>query len=277
CRVAICYITYLLSVPIAHNILGLSLPPAFISVVHLFRPAVHVLLPCRGFSFIIYLCAASVLAAVAANPLRPAFPPVIMLQYTVSQLLSLNKSSIPLSTSVIRHLGLLRRPRYIHRSTRRSFVYFQHGQTSIPSICSTQHTVAHLRRHQSAPPTVPLKLHGIPGPDSTPLRLPTQPAPPQSQLHRIPGADSTPLRLPICITNQFSPTVPLTLHRIPGPDSTPLRFPTQPAPPHSQLHRIPGADSTPLRLPISITNQFSLPPCPPPLLHHHPPSPPHPR
>ncbi|KAJ4946064.1 hypothetical protein JOQ06_023739 [Pogonophryne albipinna] len=50
CRVAICYITYLLSVPIAHNILGLSLPPAFISVVHLFRPAVHVLLPCRGFS-----------------------------------------------------------------------------------------------------------------------------------------------------------------------------------------------------------------------------------
>ncbi|KAJ4943447.1 hypothetical protein JOQ06_005948 [Pogonophryne albipinna] len=141
---------------------------------------------------------ASVLAAVAANPLRPAFPPVIMLQYTVSQLLSLNKSSIPLSTSVIRHLGLLRRPRYIHRSTRRSFVYFQHGQTSIPSICSTQHTVAHLRRHQSAPPTVPLKLHGIPGP------IPLPSASQHNLLPHSPSSTEYPERIPLPSASQYA-------------------------------------------------------------------------
>ncbi|KAJ4932940.1 hypothetical protein JOQ06_029778 [Pogonophryne albipinna] len=51
CRVAIaiCYIAYLsVSVPRINR--GLSLPPAFISGVHLSRPAVHILLPCRGSS-----------------------------------------------------------------------------------------------------------------------------------------------------------------------------------------------------------------------------------
>ncbi|KAK5894035.1 hypothetical protein CesoFtcFv8_010766 [Champsocephalus esox] len=84
---------------------------------------------------ILHLCAPNPLAGIAANTLLPAFPPVIMLKYSISQLLSFTNSSTPSSISVIRHLGLLRRPRYIHRSTRRSFVYFQHGQ-SIASICS---------------------------------------------------------------------------------------------------------------------------------------------
>ncbi|KAK5923337.1 hypothetical protein CgunFtcFv8_000317 [Champsocephalus gunnari] len=99
---------------------------------------------------ILHLCAPSPLDAIAANTLLPAFPPVIMLKYSISQLLSFTNSSTPSSISVIRHLGLLRRPRYIHRSTRRSCVYFQHGQ-SIASICSTQRTVAHLTHHQNAP------------------------------------------------------------------------------------------------------------------------------
>ncbi|KAF3835730.1 hypothetical protein F7725_028288 [Dissostichus mawsoni] len=51
CRVAIaiCYIAYL-SVSVPRNNRGLSLPPAFISGVHLFRPAVHIHLTCRGSS-----------------------------------------------------------------------------------------------------------------------------------------------------------------------------------------------------------------------------------
>ncbi|KAJ4935162.1 hypothetical protein JOQ06_016698 [Pogonophryne albipinna] len=51
CRVAIaiCYIAYL-SISVPRNNRGLSLPPVFISGVHLSRPAVHILLPCRGSS-----------------------------------------------------------------------------------------------------------------------------------------------------------------------------------------------------------------------------------
>ncbi|KAI9537281.1 hypothetical protein NQZ68_026411, partial [Dissostichus eleginoides] len=49
CRVATCYIAYL-SVSVPSNNRGLSLLPAFISGVHLSRPAVHILLQCRGFS-----------------------------------------------------------------------------------------------------------------------------------------------------------------------------------------------------------------------------------
>ncbi|KAJ4934742.1 hypothetical protein JOQ06_007525 [Pogonophryne albipinna] len=51
CRVAIaiCYIAYL-SVSVPRNNRGLSLSPAFISGVHLSRPTVHILLPCRGSS-----------------------------------------------------------------------------------------------------------------------------------------------------------------------------------------------------------------------------------
>ncbi|KAI9525250.1 hypothetical protein NQZ68_009930 [Dissostichus eleginoides] len=170
---------------------------------------------------IFHLCAPSPLAAIAANKLLPAFPPVIMLKYSISQLLSLNNSSTPSSISVIRHLGLPRRPRYIHRSTRRSFVYFQHGQ-SIASICSTQRTpdASSDRNSYCFSYTFPPSLH--------------------SQLHGIPGADSTPLRLPTHITSHFSPpsSHPPLLHRPPSrahpraanldnlipvqPDTTPL-------------------------------------------------------
>ncbi|KAI9532833.1 hypothetical protein NQZ68_028532 [Dissostichus eleginoides] len=171
---------------------------------------------------ILHLCAPSLLAAIAANKLLPAFPPVITLKYSISQLLSLSNSSTPSSISVIRHLGLLRRPRYIHRSARRSFVYFQHGK-SIASICSTQRTVAHLTRHQTATPNAPLTL---------------SPAPLHSQLHGIPGADSTPLRLPTHITSHFSPpsSPPPLLHRPPScahPRTANLDnlIPLQPPPP----------------------------------------------
>ncbi|KAI9537280.1 hypothetical protein NQZ68_026410 [Dissostichus eleginoides] len=178
-----------------------------------------------------------------------------MLKYSISQLLSLNNSSTPSSTSVIRHLGLLRRPRYIHRSNRRSFVYFQHGQ-SIASICSTQRTVAHLTRHQNATPTAPLTL--------SPAHL-------HSQLHVIPGADSTPLRLPTHITSHFSPpsSPPPLLHRPPSrahpraanlDNLIPLQPATTPPTPHLTNARCgcrplyqPGALWLPATLPARRT------------------------
>ncbi|KAK5885981.1 hypothetical protein CesoFtcFv8_017063 [Champsocephalus esox] len=148
-----------------------------------------------------------------------------MLKYSISQLLSFTNSSTPSSISVIRHLGLLRRPRYIHRSTRHSFVYFQHGQ-SIASICSTQRTVAHLTRHQNATPTAPF----------SPAHL-------HSQLHVIPGADPTPLRFPTYITSHFSPpsSPPPLLHCPPSrahpraanlANLIPLQSATTPPTPH---------------------------------------------
>ncbi|KAM3583200.1 uncharacterized protein V6R79_009203 [Siganus canaliculatus] len=69
-----------------------------------------------------------------------------MLKYSFQQLLSHNNRNTPPCIAVIKQLGILRRPRYIHRSSRRQFVYT--NSHSINSICS----VALPARHQSSVP-----------------------------------------------------------------------------------------------------------------------------
>ena len=72
-----------------------------------------------------------------------------MLSYTVNQLMNLNSFFTPPCTAVIKQRGLLRRPRYIHRSSRRKFVCSQTSPT-IPALWSATRTVAPRIRHQSA-------------------------------------------------------------------------------------------------------------------------------
>lgn len=69
----------------------------------------------------------------------------IMLNYSAIQLKKFNNYTLPSCTSVIKQLGLLRRPRYIHRSCRRKFV-FSRSDHNISSIWS----VASRTRHQGA-------------------------------------------------------------------------------------------------------------------------------
>lgn len=73
----------------------------------------------------------------------------MMSKYSIPQLLSLNNYTTPTCISAIKPLGILRRPHYIHRGSRRKFVYNQPCPpvSSIPSIWTT---VAHLPRHHSA-------------------------------------------------------------------------------------------------------------------------------
>jgi len=71
-----------------------------------------------------------------------------MLKYSIPQLLKHNNCIIPTCISAVKLLGLLRRPRYIHRSSHRKFVYSQPGH-SVPSIWSAEYTVAPLPRHQN--------------------------------------------------------------------------------------------------------------------------------
>ncbi len=71
------------------------------------------------------------------------------LNYSIPQLLNFNNHTVaPACIVAIKGLGLLRRPRYIHRSSRRKFVYHQPGcsASEIPSIWTD---VARLSRHQS--------------------------------------------------------------------------------------------------------------------------------
>lgn len=70
-----------------------------------------------------------------------------MLIYSDLQLLKYNNYSTPVCISAIKQSGLLRRPRYIHRGSRRKFVY---TRSSITSIWSAERNVARLLRHQSA-------------------------------------------------------------------------------------------------------------------------------
>ncbi|KAJ8004376.1 hypothetical protein DPEC_G00158550 [Dallia pectoralis] len=70
-----------------------------------------------------------------------------MLTYSVSQLKKFNNSTTPPWISVIKGLGLIRRPRYIHRSYGRKFV-FARSDHNISPLWSVVRTVASQTRHQ---------------------------------------------------------------------------------------------------------------------------------
>ncbi len=71
------------------------------------------------------------------------------LKYSIPQLLNYNNHTVaPACIAAIKGLGLLRRPRYIHRSSRRKFVYHQ-SVCSASRIKSIWTDVAGLTRHQS--------------------------------------------------------------------------------------------------------------------------------
>lgn len=72
-----------------------------------------------------------------------------MLSYSVNRLMNLNSFFTPPCITVIKQLGLLRRPCYSHRSSHRKFVYSQTSPT-IPALWSVTRTVAPRTRHQSA-------------------------------------------------------------------------------------------------------------------------------
>ncbi|KAG1926087.1 hypothetical protein F2P79_025107, partial [Pimephales promelas] len=78
---------------------------------------------------------------------RPLSTIGIMLNYSAIQLKEFNIYTTPSCKSVIKQLGLLRRPRYIHRSCRRKFVFSQ-SDRNISSLLSRVRTVASQTRHQ---------------------------------------------------------------------------------------------------------------------------------
>lgn len=84
-----------------------------------------------------------------ASPRQTLLAAGMKLKYSIPQLLTFNNHSIPMAIATIKELGLKRRPRYIHRSFRRKFVYHQPDLLAsyIPSFWTT---VAHLPRHQSS-------------------------------------------------------------------------------------------------------------------------------
>ncbi|KAL6471391.1 hypothetical protein MHYP_G00200410 [Metynnis hypsauchen] len=84
----------------------------------------------------------------------------MMLNYSVSQLMKFNNFTTPSCISVIKQLKLLRRPRYIHRSSRRKLVYSNSGN-AIPSIWSAVRTVAPQSRHRNAA-AAPTSNAGVP-------------------------------------------------------------------------------------------------------------------
>ncbi|XP_062862555.1 uncharacterized protein LOC134324589 [Trichomycterus rosablanca] len=62
-----------------------------------------------------------------------SFPGIgTMLNYSVDQLRKFNNCTTPSCISVIKQLGLLRRPRYIHRGSRRKLVYLRNGSSPLP-------------------------------------------------------------------------------------------------------------------------------------------------
>lgn len=76
------------------------------------------------------------------------FQLIMSFTYSILQLYKLNTPISPFCISIIKKLGLLRRPRYIHRSSRRKIVYswFNHN---IPSIWSNARPVASCLRHHT--------------------------------------------------------------------------------------------------------------------------------
>ena len=73
-----------------------------------------------------------------------------MLKHSAPQLLSRNNFTTPTYTAAIRQHRLLRRPRYVHRSARKTCVYSQRCPATVPSIWSPADRVALCRRHQNA-------------------------------------------------------------------------------------------------------------------------------
>jgi len=98
-----------------------------------------VCLPC----LVILLCPSRALQTAS----RPLSTIGIMLNYSAIQLKEFNIYTTPSCKSVIKQLGLLRRPRYIHRSCRRKFVFSQ-SDRNISSLLSRVRTVASRTRHQ---------------------------------------------------------------------------------------------------------------------------------
>lgn len=70
------------------------------------------------------------------------------LKYSITQLLELRHYSTPTCISALKQLGILRRSCFIHRSSRRKFVYSQSAD-SIPSLWSAERTVALFSRHHN--------------------------------------------------------------------------------------------------------------------------------
>ncbi|KAG2466474.1 COR2A protein, partial [Polypterus senegalus] len=72
------------------------------------------------------------------------------LSYSSSQLRRLNPATTPeINISIIKELGLLRRPRYTHRGSGRKFIFHNLPKCSAPNIPSFWSPVARLTRHQS--------------------------------------------------------------------------------------------------------------------------------
>lgn len=90
----------------------------------------------------------------AANCSITATLPTTMLRYLPNQLLELNTRLAPSNIFALKQLGILRQPRYVHRGSRRRFVYSEsRTENSIPSLwtaASGAHQRRHRMRHQSA-------------------------------------------------------------------------------------------------------------------------------
>ncbi|XP_061133329.1 uncharacterized protein LOC133153215 [Syngnathus typhle] len=99
----------------------------------------------------------------------------MLLKYSALQLLKLNNHTTipPDITATIKTHGQFRRPRYIHRSSRRKFIYSRTEQHCIPSLWS---------RNRSTPSDVTRHHNNKPHVRSAYLQLLTK-APPPIQLH----------------------------------------------------------------------------------------------
>uniref|UniRef100_A0AAV2KZ14 Alkylated DNA repair protein AlkB homologue 8 N-terminal domain-containing protein n=1 Tax=Knipowitschia caucasica TaxID=637954 RepID=A0AAV2KZ14_KNICA len=73
-----------------------------------------------------------------------------MLQYTPSRLLELNNHRYQLDTGILKHLGILRRPRYVHRGSGRWLKRQKSSGNTVPAVWSETRFVAARTRHQNA-------------------------------------------------------------------------------------------------------------------------------
>ncbi|CAL9705986.1 unnamed protein product [Knipowitschia caucasica] len=73
-----------------------------------------------------------------------------MLQYTPSRLLELNNHRYQLDTGILKHLGILRRPRYVHRGSGRWLKRQKSSGNTVPAVWSVTRFVAARTRHQNA-------------------------------------------------------------------------------------------------------------------------------
>lgn len=74
----------------------------------------------------------------------------MVLSYSSSQIRRFNFATTPgFNIPIIKELGLLRRPRYIHRGSSRKFIFHNQPSCSATNIPSLWSSVACLTRHQS--------------------------------------------------------------------------------------------------------------------------------